>query len=323
MKKFFSGLLIFTLLFIQAFTAFGQTNSGAQEELETKEIRVNENLKVIQYKDGRVKGLKNAKGLTKAERAQILKLMKFSDKDIEIMQDELEIEIIETGGVKVPSTMTDFKEVYTDLDGNDHIVTDENREEIKQLIKKDLERYKQTNAKNNGDLLVTASGMGYETDGEWTGFGAITYNGKTSNGTEFKYNYYTQYSWDNRPEVANVDTVAHAWQSHTTSLGSFGRHAWKTPEGITHYWDLDVEEENVGSQAEINLYWADGKQYGYLRDDVRIPVRYEGETGSFVSGYAHPYLPDIIKAVLNFLSINWPDEWAMKKTWRNTFTIGN
>ncbi len=52
------------------------------------------------------------------------------------MSVDLQQNIIANGGVKVESNQTDFKEVYTDLRGKDHVITEENREKNPKTYRK-------------------------------------------------------------------------------------------------------------------------------------------------------------------------------------------
>lgn len=268
-KSLFLVVVIFGVI-ISAAPILAEDNT--ENEVKTK-IKIDDQLTVNKLKDGRIEGLKNAGQLKKEQRLAVLSQMKFTENEIKTMSVDLQQNIIANGGVKVESNQTDFKEVYTDLRGKDHVITEENREKIQKLIEKDLSEFK---SKTKGNVSTLA--MGSAADGIWYGMSYIVYNGINSYNTEYMYDYYTSYTWNGRPGVAFTDTVTQAWQSHTTRVSSSGQHAWQVPAWQNpnqpiYYYPMSINYNSIaGTQATFNLQYVDGTQYGHLKDSVRIPI---------------------------------------------------
>ena len=118
------------------------------------------------FEDGRIKPINNPESLTKEERTSILKLMKFSDVEIESFPEELVNELLTDGGVKVEVTQEDFVHIYTDLQGNDHIVTPETMDVVDKIKLRDAQIIASKINLNSG---VSTFAMEIEQHGNFTG----------------------------------------------------------------------------------------------------------------------------------------------------------
>lgn len=173
-------------------------------------------------------------------------------------------------------------------------------------------------------------GMGSKDDGIFHAHSFITYGGLTYTEKEYKYTYWLYYEWKGVPKIYFHDSVAQAWQSHTTSVGGSGNHIYHpfcTNSNYDKTYPIDYEQKQLyGSKGNFDLLGSGCdtlSQYGTFKENVVIPITHNGETGAFVAGYAHPYSSSITKAVLNYVSIAWDDSWGDEYTWTNTFTIGS
>jgi len=290
-------------------------------------------LDVRVYEDGRVKGLGKSKSekVPKNDRKKILKIMGFSEKEIDTLPEEMQEELIADGGVKVDSEVEYEPTFYTDLDGVEHIVTEKNKEKIQKIARKDFERLQENELVNKeitGDVKIAGTDLGDYKEGDFKGWGYIVYHGIEDG--EYEYSYYTKFEWSSRPILYFTDRVAHAWQSHTTSVKTTADY------DVTHFsssgrklgsfdFDPDIEQDVYGSMAEIDIDYHEGIHEGYVKDKVRIPKSHKGQTGQFVSKYVHSSAPKYIDGFsigYGPLSITIKgSNWVY--SWRNTFKIGN
>ncbi|MGF9915587.1 hypothetical protein ABEX47_30340, partial [Paenibacillus ehimensis] len=222
------------------------------------------------------------------------------------------------------TSKVDFKKVYSDVNNIKHEVTEENQKEIENLKNRDV---KDKYGAKNSDISML--GMGSKDDGIFHAHSFITYGGLTYTGKEYKYTYWLYYEWKGVPFFYFTDSVAQAWQSHTTTVGGSGNHIYHpfcTNSSGDQTFSINYEQKQLyASKGNLDLLGSGCNtlsQYGTFKDEVRIPISHNGETGSFVAGYAHPYSNKITKAVLNYVSISWDDSWGDEYTWTNTFTIG-
>lgn len=338
-KKFFNVifkcspfLLTFALIFALNTTsvnANAMTIEGSTEEITADIDRVSEivkfkNVNVSIFEDGRIKPINNPESLTKEEQTSVLKLMKFSDNEIESFSEELINDILADGGVKVEVKQEDFVHIYTDLQGNDHIVTPETLDEVNEIKSRDLLFISNKLNLNSG---VSPFAMEKVQDGNFTGQGILTYIGKTSNNTEFEYLYRTAWEWSLMPTLTFTDSVATSWQAHTTSVSTTSAYSRWANGGFYHGDKVTVDRSSVaGTKAKIDIQNAPGRHYGYIEDKVRIPVAKNGTTGQFASAYGHSHYPTSVAGIsiniAGFGSISLSgggDKWS----WRNSFTIGN
>ncbi|WP_421617374.1 hypothetical protein ACAF76_000760 [Brevibacillus sp. TJ4] len=256
--------------------------------------------------------------------------MGFSEKEIDTLPEGMQEELLAEGGVKVDSEVEYEPTIYTDLDGVQHIVTEKNKEKIKKIAKKDFEKLQEMGLVNEdvaGDVTIAGTDLGDYEEGDFTGWGYIVYHGTKDD--EYEYSYYTKFEWSSRPILYFTDRVAHAWQSHTTSIKTtadydvtyFSRSGRKL--GSIDF-DPDIDQDVYGSYAEIDIDYHEGIHDGYVRDRVRIPKSHKGETGTFVSRYVHSSAPKYIDgfsigygpASITIKGANWVYPW------RNTFKIG-
>jgi hypothetical protein len=318
-----------------------------------RKVKVDD-IEITIFEDGRIAPVEKAKGLKESTLDKILSHMRFNNEEILGTPKEMKEDLVQNGGKKVGSPILDFTSVYTDLEGVDHLVTDQNEEEINEKIDNDLEKFykkksnpfsilkfsskndrkEYTNANkflgkwhnskskpNNGISLLADSSK--VTDGIWSGYSSIVYGGTVNEGREFVYFLYSRYNWNGVPSVYFDDYVALAWQANGTPSGQSFQHTRYYYGNYYNYTATEVDNGSItGTRWEFDILGTGDKQYGYGKQHIRIPVSNKGNTGAIAAGYAHPYLDGVVKAVLSAASINWDDSWAMKKTWRQNFIIG-
>lgn len=324
-----SSMLSFALLFslnVSNITANAMTNSTEKVMVDTDSVSkiVNlENVDISIFEDGRIKPINNPESLTKEEKTTALELMKFSDDEIESFPEELINELLADGGVKVELTQEDEVHIYTDLQGNDHIVTPATVNQVNEIKQADslfiANRYKL----NSG---VSTFAMGEVKEGTFTGKGVLTYIGTTSNGKEYEYNYRTAWEWSTMPTLTWTDSIATSWQSHTTSVSTTSDYTRWANGGFSHDNKVTVDRSSVaGTKAKIDVQNAPGRHYGYIQDKVRIPVGNKGTTGQFASAYGHSYLPAVPISINigGWGSVSFSGGAGDKWTWKNNYTIGN
>ncbi|NOU88661.1 hypothetical protein GC102_23330 [Paenibacillus sp. LMG 31460] len=315
MKVKLSFLLICLFLVLTSIPSVGL----AEKTNEDQKIVIDEKLTITKYKDGRISPVAVTKNLTIGQIDNILKYMGFSKEDIDKMSSEIKNDITSAGGKKISVEKTNEKEIYTDIDGNEFDVTDENRNTIMQKIENDKEKFKKRENKS-----VSVAAMGSASEGIWTGWSWLVFRGTV--GLEYEYSYYTEYKWDGNPNLAFQDTVAQSWQSHTTTIGRAGTAYHEYKLGGIQSNSMEFLNTSVyGSEAKFDIYtnYNLSKQYGFVREDVRIPTSNATLSGVWAAGYAHPYSSGIIRAIFGFASITWDASWGMKKSWTNNFTIGS
>lgn len=321
-KKSFIALIATVTLTSPLQLNVSANSKDGEEKISSKEVQIGD-LDVTVYEDGRVKGLGKSKKLSNKNRKQVLKLMRFTEEEIDSLPEELQNELVSEGGVKVDSKVEDFVHIYTDLDGNDHEVTEENKKEIEKIKKRDYKKIQEMSAK--GKVIAAGTDLGSETDGDFTGTGHIIYRG--IEGNEYGYMYYTKFEWSDRPALYFTDTLGHTWQNHTTSIGSASDYDVRyfngngDPLGTI---DFEPELDNsdvLGTKGEFDIDYHAGVHYGYIRDRVRIPRTEKGNTGQFASAYAHSWSNANMELAFRYISIDISglgDKWS----WKNSFEIG-
>ncbi|MHA2854183.1 hypothetical protein ACXZ7E_09350 [Paenibacillus lautus] len=308
----FLGLSMFASVITPLGQAVNASEYSAANETLAREIKIASNFKVSLYNDGRIEAIENPEMLTNEQREEALKIMKFTDEEIQSFPEELQNDLLADGGVKVDLN-TEMVRVYTDLSGVDHVVTPENEEEIEKIRMAD---YRTVYGENNKIVPY-----GSHREGSFTGSAILTYLGSDS--VVFKYKYRTTFDWSSKPVLTFTDSIAHAWQSHTTSVGSTAKQ-YRLKQGIynfTYPENVKIYNDVTGTRATVDITRHDGNHYGYIEDEVRIPLRHRGEPGQFVSAYGHAWSASLIDVVLNYFNIylnGFGDKW----TWRNNFTIG-
>lgn len=308
-RKSLVGMLSLSLMFSGAMSVNAQ---GQNDPNGSKKVTVS-NVSLTVYNDGRVQGISTPEKMTEKQKHDVLKLMRFTDEEISSYPDELENDLLKDGGIKIELQQEDYTHTYTDENGVDHIVTPENEAEV------NLARQK---AQGDSGLITT---FGSHTEDIFTGTGVLTYLGKTT--TEFKYKYRTTFNWSSMPSLRFVDSIGQTWQSHTVSVNTTGDYDRYTNGYFDHSDRLELHLNNVyGTTADIDIDSHEGRHYGYIEDEVRIPLSQSGLTGQFASAYAHAWYPELIKDISinigSFMSITINGE-GDKWSWKNTFKIGS
>ncbi|HBS43653.1 MAG TPA: hypothetical protein DEA91_02810 [Paenibacillus sp.] len=162
-------------------------------------------------------------------------------------------------------------------------------------------------------------------DGSFSGWASLNYYGKSPNATEFEFGYGDNFSYNKSINYNYTDKLAHAWQSHTTSINAYGDYYYNLLGG---YYTPGVQITNQGSLygrvAAINLVNSlTDSSGGWLEDRVRIPITYKGQSGRWVARYTHPWSPVIPSLTIGPVSLSFGtfigDEWEWE--WENNFTI--
>jgi hypothetical protein len=318
----FSIITLITIIALMTILSSSIFAKGTNEnEVGFKIVNV-AHVPVTLYDDGRIKGIENPSELSKEQRKEILKLMRFTEEEIGGLPEDLQIELLKDGGVKVDSVMENMLHVYTDLDGVDHIVTEENTQEIEQIKARDYKRA------TKGRVKISSTTLNSYSDGKFTGEGIIVYLGTTADGLEYIYDYKTKFTWSSRPALYYVDTIGQAWQDHTVSVSTSDEYYVKLYSSSGNYLGSimiglhDIDYSSVyGTKAKADIDYHDGEHIGWLSDEVRIPVREKGLTGQFASAYGHAWSGVDITATIKMVSVEL-DGYGDKWSWRNSFEIG-
>ncbi|WNQ10199.1 hypothetical protein MJA45_21625 [Paenibacillus aurantius] len=295
------------------------------DQKKSKIVNVSD-VSITLLSDGRIKGLDKPEKLSKTQKAEILKVIRFTEDDVAQIPDELQNQLLKEGGVKVETTASDLIHTYTDLNGQDHIVTDNNQEEIDAIKANDMK----TLAAQSGEITTFETGLGSVQEGSFSARGYVTYLGKSSNGIEYNYSYKTMFTWSARPAWYFEDKIAQTWQGNTTSTNTIGEYKVNTfsssgnPTGTYYYGLKDVDRSSVsGTTATVDIVYLDGQHVGWLQDNVKIPVGgNEGTTGQFASAYAHSWTNNLIDIILQNLGFQFESAPGDKWTWRNSYIIG-
>lgn len=290
--------------------------NGTESQIK-KTIVIDSNLAIQKNNDGTIENNLQDKDLTINQQELILKEMNFTEQEINNMGSDLKESLSKSGGTKV-NTTTKLNQYFNSLDGNKYLVTDENKNEIEYLRQRDAMQL--STVLNKEVKINSLSSMGSISDGIFSAKGFVSYQGKTSNSKEYEYRYHDSFRWSRSPQYAYNDKLAHAWQTHSTSVSSEASIRYDL-NGAYQY--LSVTPEGVyGSSAKVNFTSNFiGELSGYLVNVVRIPVSNQGTTGRFVAKYAHPWTilsPSISAGPVSIdFSTYIGDEWS----WENTFTI--
>ncbi|NEW04777.1 hypothetical protein GK047_01925 [Paenibacillus sp. SYP-B3998] len=316
MKKIVSTIAATALLLVSLVPSAFATSENSDLQLE-----IEPGIKIVKHKDGRIVPIPNVSKLTEVQVDKILREMNVQNSDLKDFPLEFKQNLVSRGGVKVELN-SEKKQIYRDREGNQHIVTPENKEDIDRIRKNDEKNLKL-------DRPVSVLSMGSVSDGIFSAKAYLFYLGTTTNGAEYKYDYYTSYNWNGPPNFNYEDSVGQAWQSHTTRVTTNGAHNYQnnclnpSTQQIPYDPNDDIKLSIGGSQSKFELYGSVCKQWGALHDEVRIPVGNKSQTGTFISSYAHPYSSAVVRAALNYLSISWDDFIGDEYNWVNTFTIGS
>ncbi|RCX18054.1 hypothetical protein DFP94_1075 [Fontibacillus phaseoli] len=308
-------ILLMSLMFILLFSTVvsaDELNSVNNPENTTSKLKVGNGLTIEKFSDGRVKGIENAKSLNELQKKEILKQMKFTTEEIEKLPSTLINEIISEGGVKVQLEQKNYKHIYTSLDGMDYIVTDETKELVDKVKAADAVKL------GLGSNLIGTLEMGGHSEGIFSGYGTLIFNGKTSNNQEYKYSFVTNFNWSTGPTAWNYDKVAVAYETMATRTGSTG-----------HHYLYGNSSNDIGMNiSNSSVYGVEGttqaptyNSYGYLMVNVNLPVSEDGNSGIFVSGYGHSWTPVPISVTFGPIGVDFGgigDKWD----WDNYFTIG-
>lgn len=323
MKKIIA-LVLFISVFFAIPTSFAQENNTVQSNNEVMStLEVTPTLSISKFSDGRVAPVKDVFKLSVTELDNILKEMKFNDSDLKSMNNVLKRTLVSNGGIKVEVESSGIKEYYTSLNGEEYLITEENKSEINEIKKNDLKVMleNQIEDDNNGitpfyfdipiDSLVDGI-LGLST--------FLVYNGKTSNGLEFQLDFYTDYYWDGRPNFPFTDVIAQSWSQEFTRKSTTGTNYYKFSTGNTFSSKFSFSNSIGGSKGTFNLISAENN-WGSMISNLVIPVTNQGLTKEVITVYSHPYTSTTINVILNFLDIEISPFWGAKFEMGGSFTV--
>ncbi|MDR9855664.1 hypothetical protein RJP21_18790 [Paenibacillus sp. VCA1] len=318
MRKFTKACFVLSTVFLLLVPVVNaQENVDDENEQNSELIRIDSDLTIEKKFDGRVFPILNSNNqkLTSDQQDAILKEMRFTEDEIQSMSPGEKESTALAGGVKVDSQTT-LVQYFNASDGKKYLITDENRDEIEALRQQEAKKLsKELNKEIQIQPLSTVK------DGIFSARGHVTYQGKSPNATEFEYRYHDSFDWSSTPQNLLTDTLAHAWQSHSTSVRSqavtntvvLGSNNYKYPSVIP--------EGLYGSYFKFAYTTRFDSMNGYLYNDVRIPISEKGHTGKFVAKYAHPWTLGTPAVSIGPLSISFSsfigDEWY----WETIYTI--
>ncbi|GKS15054.1 hypothetical protein YDYSY3_60540 [Paenibacillus chitinolyticus] len=288
---------------------------SAKDSSSARTINIDPQVKITKEQNGLVNPVKNVESLNSNQINKILEEMNFTEKEIGEIPVDIKKQLVTRGG-KSAELKQETQQFYRSLDGKRYEITEQNKEEIEKIKKADKEKLL------GKESEISTLGMDSKTDGIFSVKGIMALYGETS--SEYKYDYWTWYEWNGVPNFYLKDSIAQSWQSFAVSVSSNGAHnrqAYCTNPSEQQY-PYAVKPSVTGSQASFDLYGSGCKQYGALHDDIRIPKSQKGNTGTYISSYAHPYVNSLLRAILGILSITWPDYVGDEYNLRHTFEIG-
>lgn len=314
MKKLFLVIVAFLM-----FTSVGQAaEKPVETEIQGRSIVIDEKLTITKYDDGRVAPVANSSKLSLNQINQVLSEMNVPIEKIETLSIETKKSIISNGGVAVELQNTNMQQYYYSLDGNQYLVTDENKDEISKIQKQD----QITLYGDNNNEISPLIDLGSDSEGIWSGSSLVLHAGKS--GSEYVYHLYSEYNWRSSPFYYYSDVIAQSWESSkVVSKKSNGANNWKNMISGNIVQDAMTIDRGFGiTNGEFNLKNS-SRNYGALYDELRIPDRHKDETIMIRSSYAHPHKPAFVRAVLEIFGITWSDSlngdaWF----WDGTFTVG-
>ncbi|MBM0066772.1 hypothetical protein [Alkalicoccobacillus gibsonii] len=254
----------------------------------------------------------------------------FDSEFIEGAHDEVIEELIENDSVPVELDIERVS-IYHSLDGKSYEQTEDNKEEIDEIRERDIKLH---NEENPEEQIQVDQGMSIMNDwntqvnfGSFLGGTNIAYFGKVGN--EHEYKIFGQWMYDSPVgSYLGYDTLALTWGNKLTGIaGSETSYAWTKNLYADGYeyrdasHNISVTPEMYGAYAEIstNTSTEQGAEFGY---EVRVPDRYDGDTESVITGWAHPYFNGSVGVNIGPGSINFDNFTGDEEQWRTNFTIG-
>ncbi|WP_050616255.1 hypothetical protein [Bacillus testis] len=190
MKKVLKSLIAAAFLFIFTGSAFSLNASAATESLD-----------------------------------QILKSKGYSDEEISMMSD-----IVKERQANSKNKRADYSlevtEYYNSPDGKKYEVTDKNREQIRQIMARDMQNYANKNGISVMYLPSPISGIAPLSAGDSyqdskLSVSAMVDKVPSSNPTkEYQYKAMMDFYWNAVPSIALTDTMALSWDRNFTGLAS-------------------------------------------------------------------------------------------------------
>lgn len=300
-----------------------ETSQNEREEVVSEEvvsrIAIDTSLTIEKTEDGRVLPVKNAKNLTTKQLDIVLRNMEMDDDLISNMPLAVKQHFVSTGGVAVPVT-TEKKEYFRTSDGKRILVTEENKDEIDKIKQEEIAKL----SKIEGlEFTTFGENLGSDASGDFRGYSALTYLGKTSG--EFQYQYADWFHYDADVTYRTTDKIARAWQDHTVSVKRHGFGQW-----VVNGWynDLSISTHHnggtTGSYAAIKLPSSSlfDKAYGYYYDNVNINKSVaKNTTGKWVVKYAHPWTILSPSVTIGAVSLEFSSYLGNEWEWESSFDI--
>ncbi|MCM2677428.1 hypothetical protein [Alkalicoccobacillus plakortidis] len=254
----------------------------------------------------------------------------FDSEFIEDAHDDVIKELITKDSVPVDLDI-ERETIYHSLDGKSYEQTEDNKEEIDKIRERDIKLH---NEENPDEQVLVDQGSSIMRDwnsqvnfGSFYGGTNIAYFGKKGN--EHEYKIFGQWMYDSPVSFYNgYDTLGLLWGNKLTGISnSETAYAWvKAFNADGHYMrdnshNISVTPEVYGAYADIKVSTASeqGAEFGY---EVRVPDRYDGDTESVVTAWAHPYFNGSVGVNIGPGSINFDNFSGDEERWRTNFTIG-
>lgn len=242
----------------------------------------------------------------------------FSKEEILSMNEETKEKLATSTGEKANYTITK-KEYYNSFNGKKYEVTNENRNQINQLIAKDIAKYNKENNIPFGNPKTSLASISSFDNGDYyedNKFSVSAFIDKSSsNATEYSYQAFLNFTWSDYADLQWTDNVAIAWDERfigvANSLDSF-------------YSYLHIFNNNFVSakmDTSQNLYGISGKfllsntyfMTGELSQEIRVPVKFKNETGKFQAKYIHSLIPFTGAVTIGNASVNVPTGWLCQE----------
>ncbi|PAD23235.1 hypothetical protein CHH55_23180 [Niallia circulans] len=242
----------------------------------------------------------------------------FSKEEILSMNEETKEKLATSTGEKADYTITK-KEYYNSLNGKKYEVTNENRNQINELIEKDIAKYNKENNIPISNTKTSLASINSYDNGDYYNDDKLSVSAfvdkSSSNATEYSYRAFLNFTWSDYADLQWTDNVAIAWDNRfigvTNSLDGF-------------YSYLHVFNNNYVSakmDTSQNLYGISGKfllpntyfMTGGLSQDIKVPVKFKNETGKFQAKYIHSLIPFTGAVSIGKASVNVPTGWLCQE----------
>lgn len=301
MKKLLVFLLIGVLLVSTAGTTLAY-NDEKKDLYVVKEIKLSNGKKIEKMSDGRVSPVKFSNELQIDDLNTILTEMNFHDEDLQLLNIDSKKEIVTNGGVKVDTTQTFASHEFI-YNGKEYNIEGKNMEEVKikenLLISDNLVENNEESLIGIQSVLVDGTNDGYDMEeGIWHGYSYVIYVGLNPYGTEYVYDVYNIFEWDNDPFFEETDEFGLAWEVEGSNIPSYsygfvdGYYLTTNPGWYSSTWEFFVP------------FIDDFPTSGSGRERIQIPIEGNEYTWYNISAcYVHNW--SALPVSLSVLGLNW------------------